>query len=160
MALFRKNKQNDVLPEEVQDYYRAEQRDRMGMAWLLAVGAFIATILVVFGLFFAGRWVYRSLTSNGVEETETSEQIQTDSEENESITSDETTDDAPNVPGVDSGDDGDDPVSSEDATDLESNQSDDSDAGTSGSNGEEEALIPASGGDSENELPRTGPQAE
>lgn len=80
MALFRRKKQGEVLPEEVQDYYRAEQRDRMGMAWLLAVGAFIATVLVVFGLFFAGRWVYRSLTGNGTD-SGTSEQVQQEEQE-------------------------------------------------------------------------------
>lgn len=62
MALFRKsNKQDDVLPEEVKDYYRAEQRDRIGGAWLMAVGGFLLTVAIVLGLFFAGRWAYQAV---------------------------------------------------------------------------------------------------
>ncbi len=61
MALFRRKKDNDVLPEEVQDYYRAEERDRTGRAWLFAAGGFVLTVAVVLGLFFAGRWAYQAV---------------------------------------------------------------------------------------------------
>lgn len=141
MALFRGKKQGDVLPEEVQDYYRAEQRDRMGMAWLLAVGAFIATVLVVFGLFFAGRWVYRSLTSNGTDSS-TSEQMQQESEEATEAT-DSTNDsaiDGNDLPGTSEGDASDDQEEEADPT---------------GSQREEDPQRQPAG-----ELPRTGPVAE
>ncbi len=58
----RRNKIEDpTLPKEVQAYYEAEQRDRRGVAGLLAVGTLIVTILVAAGLFFGGRWAYRSI---------------------------------------------------------------------------------------------------
>jgi|AntRauTorckE6833_2_1112554.scaffolds.fasta_scaffold01909_9 hypothetical protein len=65
MQLFKRKKQDEVLPDEVRDYYKAEQRDRMGMAWLLAAGAFLATIAIVIALFFGGRWVYRTVFDSG-----------------------------------------------------------------------------------------------
>ncbi|CAN5650200.1 hypothetical protein BH23PAT2_BH23PAT2_01270 [soil metagenome] len=65
MQLFKRKKQDEVLPDEVRDYYKAEQRDRMGMAWLLAAGVFLATIAIVIALFFGGRWVYRTVFDSG-----------------------------------------------------------------------------------------------
>ncbi len=63
MALFRRNKSDDSasVPEEVTSYYQAEKRDRAWMAWLLALLSLAVTALVVMGLFFGGRWVYRKL---------------------------------------------------------------------------------------------------
>lgn len=60
MALLKRKKTDDSkLPKEVKEYYEAEKRDRVGVASLLAVGTLIATILLVIGLFFGGRWVWR-----------------------------------------------------------------------------------------------------
>ncbi len=56
---------NTVLPQEVQDYYTAEKRERRGMAGLLAIGTLLATILLAVGLFFGGRWAYRSIRHQG-----------------------------------------------------------------------------------------------
>jgi len=47
------------LPQEVQQYYQAEQRERMGVASLLALGTLIVTVLLAAGIFFGGRWVWR-----------------------------------------------------------------------------------------------------
>ena len=58
---FRRNKTNDGTPPEVQDYYQAESRQRSGMAWLLGLGALVVTVLLVLGLFYGGRWVYRKV---------------------------------------------------------------------------------------------------
>lgn len=62
MALFnRRNRDSDVLPEEVRDYYQAESRQRTGTAWFLAAATLILTILIAAVLFLAGRWVYRTV---------------------------------------------------------------------------------------------------
>ncbi len=65
MAIFRRNKTDETgMPREVQDYYKAEGRERTGVAWLLALGTLIVTILVVLGLFMGGRWAFRQLKDN------------------------------------------------------------------------------------------------
>lgn len=58
-----KNPSSDV-PPEVQNYYQAEKREKVGIAGLLALGTLLVTIVVAMGLFFGGRWVYRSLSNN------------------------------------------------------------------------------------------------
>lgn len=63
MALFNRKKKTDV-PEEIQEYYQTERRERAGIAWLLAFGTLIVTILLAAGIFFAGRWVYRQIAGN------------------------------------------------------------------------------------------------
>lgn len=61
MAWFnRRNQNTDVLPEEVREYYQTERRERTGMAWLLAIGTLVATFIIAAGLFFGGRWAYRT----------------------------------------------------------------------------------------------------
>lgn len=60
----RRNSQttDSSIPPEVQEYYKAEHRERMWLAWLVAFLTLIVTIAVVLGLFFGGRWVYRKTT--------------------------------------------------------------------------------------------------
>lgn len=65
MALFRRNKTDQAgMPTEVQDYYKAEGRQRSGLAWLLALGTLLVTVVVVLGLFMGGRWAFRKLKNN------------------------------------------------------------------------------------------------
>lgn len=52
------------VPPEVEEYYQSTQKDRRGMAWLLALATLILTILVAIALFFGGRWVYRAITGD------------------------------------------------------------------------------------------------
>jgi hypothetical protein len=63
MALFRRNNSanSPALPEEVNNYYQAEKRDRTWMAWLLALLSLAVTTLIIMGLFFGGRWIYRKI---------------------------------------------------------------------------------------------------
>jgi hypothetical protein len=62
MALFsRKKTDQNVLPE-IEKYYDAEKRERAGLAWLLAIVSIACVALVLIGLFFGGRWVYRKTT--------------------------------------------------------------------------------------------------
>ncbi len=99
MAWFNRKNKDEVLPEEVQDYYKAEQRDRMGVAWLLAVGAFILTVAIILGIFFAGRWAYQSIFSSDSSDDTTSEIETTEDEQLPGArisddSSDDTTDDS------------------------------------------------------------------
>ena len=65
MAIFNRRKNSTpVLPEEVQEYYQAERRERTGRAWLLALATLFVTFLLAAALFFGGRWVYRALSDN------------------------------------------------------------------------------------------------
>ena len=63
MALFKRNNKTNV-PPEIQEYYQTERRERAGIAWLLAVGTLVATILLTAGIFFAGRWTYRKIAGD------------------------------------------------------------------------------------------------
>ncbi len=60
----RKKKDQSVYPQEVQNYYQAENRERTGVAWVLAIGTLVGTILLAAALFFGGRWVYRTVFDN------------------------------------------------------------------------------------------------
>lgn len=60
----RKQDEQSDLPQEVQDYYQAEKRERVGVAGLLALGTLVVTILLAIGLFFGGRWAYRTVFDN------------------------------------------------------------------------------------------------
>jgi cytoskeletal protein RodZ len=62
MWLFnRRQKQQTGVPQEIQDYYQTERRERVGLAWLIALATLVVTVLVALGLFYGGRWAYRSV---------------------------------------------------------------------------------------------------
>lgn len=72
---FNRNKQADNLTtevqSEVQDFYQAEKRERLGVAWLLAIATFFVVVIVVLGLFVGGRAVIRSFSDDDETATET-----------------------------------------------------------------------------------------
>lgn len=91
MALFRRQKKDvSVLPEEVQDYYRAERRDRTGKAWLLAIATLIVTFLIAAGLFFGGRWIFRTIFGNDDNKGSSQSETQQEASSEESEQSDDT----------------------------------------------------------------------
>ena len=51
---------SSVVPAEIQEYYNAEQRERVGLAWIIAVISLLVSLAVIFGIFFGGRYVYRN----------------------------------------------------------------------------------------------------
>lgn len=57
---FKRN-QDDILPEEVKDYYESEKREKAGVAGMLAIGTLLLTVALALGLFYSGRWVYRTV---------------------------------------------------------------------------------------------------
>jgi len=64
MNLFNRRKKQVVdpsLPPEVQAYSQAERRERMGIAWLVGVVSLVVSLILITGLFFGGRWVYRKV---------------------------------------------------------------------------------------------------
>lgn len=54
------------LPEEVQEYYQSQQREHIGLAWLLAFGTLVVTVAALFGIFFGSRWAYHKLAHKTV----------------------------------------------------------------------------------------------
>lgn len=65
VALFRRKQSNiDTVPQEVRDYYESERRERSGMAWLLAIGTLVMTLILAAGIFLGGRWAYRKIVKN------------------------------------------------------------------------------------------------
>jgi cytoskeletal protein RodZ len=68
MRLFKRTKQptsatvKKVTPSVAKDYYQSAQPQRMWLVWLLSVGTFIITVVIVLGIFWAGRWVVHQLT--------------------------------------------------------------------------------------------------
>lgn len=86
MALFNRRSKTDV-PEEIQEYYQTEKRERAGIAWLLAFGTLIVTIVLAAAIFFAGRWAYRKIAGNN--DTPTTTQVaQNDDQSQEGSSSD------------------------------------------------------------------------
>lgn len=79
---FNRKKQDQALPEDVQEYYETGQKQHTGMAWLLALGTLLVTVLLAILLFFGGRWVYQQLAgdedSNQETTSQTSDQGQND----------------------------------------------------------------------------------
>ncbi|MEO8863344.1 MAG: hypothetical protein ABI354_03415 [Candidatus Saccharimonadales bacterium] len=64
MALFKRSK--GVVPDmppELTQYYKDEKRERVGVAWLLAIVTMLITLAIIVGLFVGGRWIYRKARS-------------------------------------------------------------------------------------------------
>ena len=76
MAFWNRNKKNTDVPAEIQEYYQIERRERTGIAWLLAIGTLLLTIILAMVIFFAGRWVWRAVAGNNDTRTEISKTTQ------------------------------------------------------------------------------------
>lgn len=64
MAIFNRKKQPTTGIPEVERYYDAERRERSGMAWILALVSVAGVALLLIGLFFGGRYLYRKVTND------------------------------------------------------------------------------------------------
>jgi len=49
------------VSSDTDDYYRTERRERVGLAWLLAFGSLIATLLIALALFYGVRFIYHKV---------------------------------------------------------------------------------------------------
>jgi hypothetical protein len=94
MRLFNRNNSDNNIPTEIREYNQAERRQRVGIAWTLAFVTLVVTVLLALGLFFGGRWLYRSIFDNDkatpivqegttVENSETSESKEAESSNEE-----------------------------------------------------------------------------
>ncbi|MFZ1323644.1 MAG: hypothetical protein WAQ57_00605 [Candidatus Saccharimonadales bacterium] len=163
MALFKRNKNDSVLPE-VDEYYQAERRDRGWLAWVLALVSVLVVVFTVIGLFMGGRWIWNKVTGNddanevGVSDNEASDkdEISVDGDPNETKKDDSSSDneaagDDNNSTGSagtgGSGSVSQGTVNAPAATDTPS---------TGDSSGNSAATTPRTGDDTEN-LPSTGP---
>jgi hypothetical protein len=77
---FQRKKETDVLPTEIKEYYTSEKREKTGAAWLVGAAVFVVTVLVVLGLFYGGRALYRTVFDN--DETPATEQTTSDTAQN------------------------------------------------------------------------------
>lgn len=75
---FRRKQNQASVPLEVQEYYQTERRERTGVAWLLAIGTLIVTVLLALVLFYGGRWAYRAITNDNDTATEGNNAAQVD----------------------------------------------------------------------------------
>ena len=63
-----------VLPEEVNQYYQSQRRERVGVAIILGIVALLVTLLIASGLFYGGRFLYRQVADTNDKQTTTQEQ--------------------------------------------------------------------------------------
>lgn len=75
MALFGRKKQDSVLPDEVNQYYRSQKREKTGVVLVLGILALVATLLVGLAVFFGGRYLYNKVKGDDKTPTAT---VQTD----------------------------------------------------------------------------------
>ena len=52
------------VPAEVEQYYESSRKERVGIAWLLALATLLLTVLIAAVLFFAGRWAFNRIFNN------------------------------------------------------------------------------------------------
>ncbi len=141
MGLFNRRKSAN---DDINEYYASERRQRVGVAWLLGIATLFITVLLALGLFFGGRWVYRTIFSD---EPATVQQGENDNK-NQDNSSDDDSGSFLNdltIDGTLPGDSNDNPVESE------SSNTNSNGASQSASN----ENIPSSGPTTE--LPSTGP---
>lgn len=70
MAWFKRQPKNTAAAiPELEWYNKAEKKERSGLAWLLAIASIATAGLLIIGLVFGGRWVYRHFKSNDKPET-------------------------------------------------------------------------------------------
>ncbi len=62
--IFKRNRDDNTVAPELQQYYEAEKKERAGLSWLLAVISVAFVSLVLIGLFFGGKWLYNRVTSD------------------------------------------------------------------------------------------------
>lgn len=77
-ALFRKK--NETTIAELEEYYANQQRGRSAKAWFMAFLSLLITVAVIVGLFYAGKWLYQTITDSDSDETTTTETTTSDSD--------------------------------------------------------------------------------
>ena len=60
-----------VVPEEIQAYSQAEHREKMGIAALVGFISLLLTLIVLFGLFMGGKWLYGKIAGTNTKKNTT-----------------------------------------------------------------------------------------
>lgn len=89
LSRFRRNRveeETTTLPEP--SVYDTPPNERPWMAWILSFVTLLVTVLVVIGLFYGGRWLYRKATHKPAKVATTQNQPESTPEESKDTTSD------------------------------------------------------------------------
>ncbi len=87
----RKKDRSDSLTGTTTELYEGENRERIGVAWLIALLSLFVTIAILGGAYLGGRWAYRKLANKDTDKTTSSqEEKQTDNESEEDKSKDST----------------------------------------------------------------------
>ena len=152
MNLFNRRKKQVVdpsLPPEVQAYSQAERRERMGIAWLVGIVSLVVSLVLITGLFFGGRWVYRKVAhkdNKAVPAVTSDQDSSNDKNKDTNNSSDNSSTDSSNNSG-----------NNDQSSDTATNQP------TTGSNNTPPATTPTQQpvtGDQSTTLPNTGPDVD
>lgn len=87
----RKDTTTTQVSSDADDYYRTERRERVGLAWLLAFGSLIATVLIALALFYGVRFIYHKIHHTNTTATNTSTSQSTDQSSGSSASGTQTT---------------------------------------------------------------------
>ena len=71
MAALFKKKKNETTIAELEEYYANQQKGRSAKAWFMAFLSLLLTVAIIVGLFYAGRWIYQTVTGSDEESNET-----------------------------------------------------------------------------------------
>lgn len=125
MALFRRKTDSTQTPG-LENYYEQPSGWRL---WVRRIVGVVAVLLLIALLIWAASWVYGSVTDDGAQDTNTTEEAEQDSslpdvtDENDDATNGSTNDDAADAPADDTNTDN-------EATDNDDQQTDTSDDNT------------------------------
>ncbi len=137
------------VPAEVEEYYQSTQKERRGVAWLMALFALLLTLLIGAVLFFGGRWLYRQLFTDNDSNTGSTSQQEETTNESAGSNADQPAQSSPDSSTSEPQNNG--------STETQNNQSP---SGESGANSQttpsSEVTTPATGPEA-SEIPRTGP---
>lgn len=65
--LFKRNDRTTIA--ELEEYYANQKKRRTGTAWFMAFLSLLITVVVIVLLFLGGRWIYQTVTDDGLENT-------------------------------------------------------------------------------------------
>lgn len=139
------------VPAEVEQYYESSRKERVGIAWLLALGTLILTLLIAAGIFLAGRWAYNRIFNNNEGEAPAATNSQNDSNDTQ----------VNNPPSA--GDDQSGDANRSSGSNTDNNQGQNPSSGQTGDPSSQPTQpspapqTPSTGGD---EIPRTGPDGD
>jgi cytoskeletal protein RodZ len=156
MALFNRKKTDSKVLPEVEQYYQAERRDRGWLAWLLAIASVLVVVLIIAGLFFAGRWAYNEITGNDDDVAVNEDEVGNEEENGLTVDGDPTNvseeDETADEP-ADSNDGSDDEAATNDDADTEDNEGTVNAPAQTNTPSNQQPTTPATGDDP---LPSTG----